>query len=52
MTAALQDPLVAGEAEMTLSRVRQTAFRAKGLDNGELSFVLSTSFLVRFDAVP
>ena len=52
MTAALQDPLVAGEAEMTLSRVRQTAFRAKGLDNGELSFVLSTSFLVKFDAVP
>jgi hypothetical protein len=52
MTAALQDPLVAGEAEMTVSRVRQTAFRAKGLASGELSFVLSTSFLVRFDAVP
>ena len=52
MTAALQDPLVAGEAEMTVSRVRQTAFRATGLDSGELSFVLSTSFLVRFDAAP
>jgi hypothetical protein len=52
MTAALQDPLVAGEAEMTVSRVRQTAFRAKGLASGELSFVLSTSFLVKFDAVP
>jgi len=52
MTAALRDPLVAGEAEMTLSRVRQTAFRAKGLSSGELSFVVSASFLVRFDAVP
>jgi hypothetical protein len=52
ITAALQDPLVAGEAEMTLSRVRQTAFRAKGLESAEFSFVLSTSFLVRFDAVP
>jgi hypothetical protein len=52
MTAAFQDSLVSGEAEMTLSRVRQTAFRAKGLDNGDLSFVLSTSFLVRFDSVP
>ncbi|MCK9458064.1 MAG: hypothetical protein M0R80_00095 [Proteobacteria bacterium] len=51
-TAALQDPLVSGEAEMTVSRVRQTAFRAKGLASADLSFVLSTSFLVRFDAVP
>jgi hypothetical protein len=52
MTAAMRDPLAAGEAEMTVSRVRQTAFRAKGLDSGEFSFVLSTSFLVRFENVP
>lgn len=52
MTAAMRDPLIAGEAEMTLSRVRQTAFRAGGLDSGDFSFVLSTSFLVRFEAVP
>jgi len=52
LTAGMRDQLASGEAEMTLSRVRQTSFRAKGLDSGEFSFVLSTSFLVRFEAVP
>lgn len=52
MTAGMRDPLIAGEAEMTLARVRQTSFRARGLDSGEFSFVLSTSFLVRFESVP
>jgi hypothetical protein len=52
LTAGMRDPLATGEAEMTISRVRQTAFRAKGLDSGEFDFVLSTSFLVRFETVP
>jgi len=51
ITERLLDPLVSNDHEMTLSRVRQTAFRADGLTGGEFSFVVEARFLVRFETV-
>jgi hypothetical protein len=46
----LHDPLAAGDEELTLSRVRQVSFRSGGLSSGTFSFVVSTSFPVRFES--
>jgi len=35
--------------EMTLSRVRQISFRARGIDFGDFNFVASTGFFFRFE---
>jgi hypothetical protein len=45
----LHDPLASSDEEMTLSRVRQVAFRSSGLSSGAFSFVVSDSFPVRFE---
>jgi hypothetical protein len=45
----LHDPLAAGDEELTMSRVRQVAFRSAGLSSGAFSFVIATSFPVRFE---
>ncbi len=50
ITGMLLDPLVNNDHEMTLSRVRQVGFRSDGLASSEFSFVVSTSFLVRFES--
>jgi hypothetical protein len=48
-TRGLQDPLRSGNEELTLSRVRQVAFRASGLSSGTFAFVVAAGFPVRFD---
>ena len=50
VTGLLLDPLVNNDHEMSLSRVRQVSFRSDGLRAGEFSFVVATSFLVRFES--
>lgn len=49
-TGMLLDPLVNNDHEMSLSRVRQVSFRSDGMTSGEFSFIVSTSFLVRFES--
>jgi hypothetical protein len=48
-TRGLQDPMHGGDEELTLSRVRQVAFRAEGLSGGTFAFEVAASFPVRFD---
>lgn len=50
LTRALQDPLRTGDEELTLSRVRQVAFRSQGLTSGWFAFVVSARFRVRFES--
>lgn len=47
-TAGLPDPLTSSDEEMTVSRVRQVAFRSAGLASGSFRFIVSTSFSVSF----
>ncbi|MCU0661279.1 MAG: hypothetical protein MUC50_03020 [Myxococcota bacterium] len=48
LTAALPDPLTCSDAELSLSRVRQVAFRAAGLSSGALRFEVTSDFNVTF----
>lgn len=48
MTAALPDPLTSADEELTLSRIRQTAFRAAGLSSGSFRFTVTLNFPVKF----
>ncbi|MDD5310007.1 MAG: hypothetical protein PHU25_22035 [Deltaproteobacteria bacterium] len=48
ITAALPDHLTATDESMTVSRVRQVAFRADGISSSAFSFVISTNFPVKF----
>jgi hypothetical protein len=50
ITRGLYAPFGSGDVELMLSRVRQVAFRASGLSSGAFSFVVSTNFLVEFEA--
>jgi hypothetical protein len=47
-TADLPDPLTCSDQELTLSRVRQVAFRSGGLSTGSFQFFVSTDFPVTF----
>lgn len=48
LAEGLHDPLAAADEELTLTRVRQVAFRSDGLSSGTFSFVVSNSFPVKF----
>ena len=48
-TMGMYSPLSGNEYEFNISRIRQTAFRSKGLTSGEFCFVVSTNFLVKFE---
>jgi hypothetical protein len=48
VTAALPDHLTTTDESMTVSRVRQVAFRADGISSSAFSFVISTNFPVKF----
>lgn len=48
VTAALPDGTASSDAELTLSRVRQVAFRSAGLSSGAFRFVISSYFPVVF----
>lgn len=50
ITRSLYAPLGGSDVEMSLTRVRQVAFRSRGLSSGAFSFVVSTNFLVEFEA--
>ncbi len=47
-TAGLPDPLTCTDAELTLTRIRQVAFRTEGLSSGSFGFSVSTNFPVTF----
>ena len=44
----LPDPLTCSDQELTLSRVRQVAFRSSGMATGAFQFLISTYFPVTF----
>jgi len=48
-TRSLQDPLRGGDEELTISRIRQVAFRGAGLSGGTFAFVVAAHFPVRFE---
>ncbi|MCP4674659.1 MAG: hypothetical protein GY854_03925 [Deltaproteobacteria bacterium] len=47
-TAGLPDPLTCEDEELTMTRVRQVAFRSDGMSSGSFRFVVSTNFPVTF----
>ncbi|MCP4603082.1 MAG: hypothetical protein GY847_21630 [Proteobacteria bacterium] len=47
-TAGLPDPLTCSDHELTLSRIRQVAFRTDGLSSGSFKFIVSINFPVAF----
>lgn len=48
MTSKIPDPLTCSDEELTISRIRQVAFRADGLSEGSFQFVVSTNFPIKF----
>ncbi len=48
VTSGLPDPLTCSDEELTLSRIRQVAFRSAGFSSGSFKFVISTNFPVAF----
>lgn len=47
-TAVLPDPLTCADSELSVTRVRQVAFRAAGLSSGTLRFEVTSDFNVSF----
>ncbi len=47
-TSGIPDPLTCEDEELTMTRVRQVAFRSDGLSSGSFRFVVSTNFPVIF----
>lgn len=48
LTSGFPDPLTCSDAELSLTRVRQVAFRAAGLSSGALRFEVTSDFAVSF----
>lgn len=49
ITKDIRIELTENDHDMSLSRVRQVSFRARGLSYGDFSFVASTNFLIRLE---